>query len=279
MSPSTRCSRPEAKAVAASQTEAIEKARKLRNLETLSELDPDMAYADEISHFLVDEQGDDEHEHSQFYEADGQTPMTPGVKPRIVVTVSGGAVRRISTSSPELEKAFAGSKSSSYTDGGTSARVFGAFLNWLQGKTSPVFVVATAKDVSQLPPELLRKGRWDECFFVDLPSQKEREIIWAIQIGKYGRKSTDFDLTGLAKATDGFTGSEIKQLFIEALYLAFDEQAEVTGQHISKAIEQAVPLGKLMKEEINSLRRWAKGRTRPASVGDENKTATRKLAA
>ena len=79
--------------------------------------------------------------------------------------------------------------------------------------------------------------------------------------------------------TDGFTGSEIEQLFIEALYLAFDEHAEVTGQHISTAIEQAVPLGKLMKEGISSLRQWAKGRTRPASVGGENKTTTRKLAA
>jgi len=114
---------------------------------------------------------------------------------------------------------------------------------------------------------------------VDLPSQKEREIIWSIQIGKYGRKSDGFDLSGLAKLTDGFTGSEIEQLFIEALYLAFNEQAEVAGQHISKAIEQAVPLGKLMKEEINSLRQWAKGRARPASIGDEQKTATRKLAA
>ncbi len=179
----------------------------------------------------------------------------------------------------ELEKAFAGSKSSSFTDGGTSARVFGSFLNWLQDKTSPVFVVATANDVSQLPPELLRKGRWDETFFVDLPSQKERETIWSIQIGKYGRKPADFDLTALAKATDGFTGSEIEQLFIEALYLAFDEQAEVAEQHISKAVENAVPLGKLMKEGISSLRQWAKGRTRQASVGDENKTTTRKLAA
>ncbi len=88
---------------AASQTEAIEKARELRDLETLSELDPDVTYADEISHFLVDEQGDDEHEHSQFYEADGETLMTPGVKPRIVVTVSGGMLRRISTSSPAFE--------------------------------------------------------------------------------------------------------------------------------------------------------------------------------
>src|SRR3954468_18345328 len=93
----------------------------------------------------------------------------------------------------ELEKGFAGSKRSGATDGGTSARVFGSFINWMQEKTSPVFVVATANDVSQLPPEMLRKGRWDELFFVDLPNQAEREVIWEIQISKYGRDPKEFD--------------------------------------------------------------------------------------
>ena len=118
----------------------------------------------------------------------------------------------------EIEKGLAGSKSSGATDGGTSARVFGSFISWMQEKTSPVFIVATANDVSQLPPEMLRKGRWDELFFVDLPNQAEREAIWKIQIAKYERDSKDFDTVQLAKATEGLTGSEIEAVFIESLY-------------------------------------------------------------
>jgi hypothetical protein len=117
----------------------------------------------------------------------------------------------------ELEKGFSGMKSSGSTDGGTSARVFGSLLNWLQEKKSPVFVVATANDVSQLPPELLRKGRWDELFFVDLPNEDERKTIWTIQIQKYGRKPKDFDLPQLARMSDGMTGAEIEGAFVEAL--------------------------------------------------------------
>src|SRR5512141_584230 len=122
----------------------------------------------------------------------------------------------------ELEKGFSGSKSSGATDGGTSARVFGSFISWMQEKKAPVFVVATANDVSQLPPEMLRKGRFDELFFVDLPNQAEREAIWEIQIAKYGRDAKDFDLVQLARVTEGLTGSEIENAFVEALYLAFD---------------------------------------------------------
>jgi SpoVK/Ycf46/Vps4 family AAA+-type ATPase len=103
----------------------------------------------------------------------------------------------------EVEKGFVGTKSSNATDGGTSSRVFGSFLSWMQDKNAQVFVVATANDVTQLPPEMLRKGRWDELFFVDLPNQAEREAIWEIQIGKHGRAPADFDLVQLAKATEG----------------------------------------------------------------------------
>jgi ATP-dependent 26S proteasome regulatory subunit len=126
----------------------------------------------------------------------------------------------------EVEKGFSGTKSSNATDGGTSSRVFGSFLSWMQDKKAPVFVVATANDVTQLPPEMLRKGRWDELFFVDLPNQAEREAIWDIQIGKHGRIPSEFDLVQLAKATEGLTGSEIEQVFVEALYLAFDSAAD-----------------------------------------------------
>ena len=102
----------------------------------------------------------------------------------------------------EIEKGFAGTKSSGATDGGTSARVFGSFISWMQEKKSPVFVVATANDVSQLPPEMLRKGRFDELWFVDLPNQTEREAIWAIQIAKYRRDPKQFDTVQLARATE-----------------------------------------------------------------------------
>jgi SpoVK/Ycf46/Vps4 family AAA+-type ATPase len=169
----------------------------------------------------------------------------------------------------EVEKGFSGTKSSNATDGGTSSRVFGSFISWMQEKEAPVFVVATANDVSQLPPELLRKGRFDELFFVDLPNQAEREAIWEIQIGKHGRDPGDFDVVQLAKATEGLTGSEIENVFIEALYLAFDSAAdggkEPTDLDIARVLTEFVPLSKLMAEQIGGLRNWSKGRARLAT--------------
>jgi AAA+ superfamily predicted ATPase len=165
----------------------------------------------------------------------------------------------------EVEKGFSGTKSSNATDGGTSARVFGTFLSWMQDKNASVFVVATANDVSQLPPEMLRKGRFDELFFVDLPNEAEREAIWEIQIGKHGRAPGDFDLVALAKATEGLTGSEIENAFIEALYLAFDGEKEPTDLDIARVLTEFVPLSKLMAEQIGGLRNWSKGRARLAT--------------
>jgi hypothetical protein len=147
--------------------------------------------------------------------------------------------------------------------------LFATFLNWMQEKKAPVFVVATANDVSQLPPEMLRKGRWDELWFVDLPNQAEREAIWEIQIGKHGRDPKDFDIVQLAKATEGLTGSEIENVFIEALYLAFDSAAdgekEPTDLDIARVLTEFVPLSKLMAEQIGALKNWAKGRARLAT--------------
>jgi len=165
----------------------------------------------------------------------------------------------------EMEKGFSGSKSSNATDGGTSARVFGSFISWMQEKQAPVFVVATANDVSQLPPEMLRKGRFDEMFFVDLPNQAEREVIWEIQVAKYGRNAKDFDTVQLARATEGLTGSEIENVFVEALYQAFDGEKEPTDLTIAQVLTEFVPLSKLMAEQILGLRNWAKGRTRLAT--------------
>jgi SpoVK/Ycf46/Vps4 family AAA+-type ATPase len=179
----------------------------------------------------------------------------------------------------EIEKGFSGSRSWNSSDGGTSARVFGSFISWMQEKKAPVFVVATANDVSQLPPEMLRKGRFDELFFVDLPNQQEREAIWGIQIGNYGRDPRDFDLVQLAKVTEGLTGSELEQVFIEALYLAFDGEKEPTDLDIAGVLNEFVPLSKLMAEQIAGLRNWAKGRARLATSQSASERKLRKMAA
>lgn len=165
----------------------------------------------------------------------------------------------------ELEKAFSGSKSSGATDGGTSARVFGSFLSWMQEKTKAVFVVATANDVSQLPPEMLRKGRWDDLMFVDLPNEKERQAVWEIQILKYSRDPKDFDLVQLARMTEGLTGAEIEAVFVDALFSGFDQGKEPTDLDIASVLTDFVPLSKTMSEQIGALRSWAKGRARMAT--------------
>ena len=127
----------------------------------------------------------------------------------------------------EIDKAFVGSQGSGATDGGTTARVFGTFLTWLSEKTAPVFVVATANDISQLPPELLRKGRLDEIFFVDLPSEEERAEIFRIHLSRRGRDPEDFDLPALVAASEDFSGAEIEEAIISALYDAFYREGGV----------------------------------------------------
>jgi ATP-dependent 26S proteasome regulatory subunit len=165
----------------------------------------------------------------------------------------------------ELEKGFAGTQSSGISDGGTTARVFGTFISWLNDKTAPCFVVATANDVSALPPELLRKGRFDEIFFVDLPGEAEREEIFAIHLRKRHRDPQHFDLKRLAAATPGYSGAEIEQAVIAALYDAFDLDREVTTEDILITVNQSVPLSMTMRESIEVLREWADTRARPAS--------------
>lgn len=166
----------------------------------------------------------------------------------------------------EIDKAFAGSQGSGMTDGGTTARVFGTFLTWLSDKTAPVFVVATANDISQLPPELMRKGRLDEIFFVDLPSETEREEIFRIHLAKRKRDPKYFDLKSLAVCSGEYSGAEIEEAIISALYDAFSAQQELATEHILHALRETVPLSKTMDEQINRLRSWANGRARNASV-------------
>jgi SpoVK/Ycf46/Vps4 family AAA+-type ATPase len=166
----------------------------------------------------------------------------------------------------EIEKGFSGSKSSGSSDGGTSARVFGGFISWMQERQKPVFVVATANDVTQLPPEFLRKGRWDDLFFVDLPNQVEREAIWKIQVLRHGRDWSHYDTMALARASEGHTGAEIEQAYVDALYAAFAAGREPGMPDIVKALADTVPLSKLMGEQIAGLRKWAVGRCRMATA-------------
>lgn len=165
----------------------------------------------------------------------------------------------------ELDKAFSGVQSSTFSDAGTTARVVGTFLTWLQEKNSPVFVIATANNISMLPPELLRKGRFDEIFYVDLPDLNEREEIFKIHIIKRKRAPGKFNINLLAKESEGFSGAEIEQCIISALYDAFAEGRDLTSEDIISNIKVTVPLSETMKEEIGKSRNWAQGRARIAS--------------
>jgi ATP-dependent 26S proteasome regulatory subunit len=166
----------------------------------------------------------------------------------------------------EIDKALAGSASSSGSDGGTSTRVFGTLLTWLSEKSSPVFVICTANEIAHLPPELLRKGRLDEIFFVDLPSENERADILRIHLRRRSRDPGKFDLATLVQASEGFSGAEIEEAIISALFDAFSGQTELSTELIRKNLAETVPLSKTMNEEMSRLRSWASGRARPAST-------------
>jgi ATP-dependent 26S proteasome regulatory subunit len=169
----------------------------------------------------------------------------------------------------ELEKGFAGVSGGGVSDSGTTARVFATFLTWMSEKTAPVFLIATANDVSALPPEMLRKGRFDEIFFVDLPDHPEREEIFRIHLLKRNRDPKKFKAKALADATDGFSGAEIEQIVVGALYSAFDEGRELHQKDLIAEAKAVVPLSRMMSEEIAELREWASERTRPASRRDD----------
>lgn len=165
----------------------------------------------------------------------------------------------------EMDKGMSGAHSSNFSDGGTTARVLSSFLTWMQEKTAPVFLIATANDISALPPELLRKGRLDEIFFVDLPSTAERLDIFRIHLIKRRRAPEQFDLPLLARLSKGFSGSEIEQVIISALYDSFEAGRELQTADMITAIRQSVPLSHTMREAIDALRQWAQTRARSAS--------------
>ncbi len=171
----------------------------------------------------------------------------------------------------ELEKGFSGTKSSGSSDGGTTARVFATFLTWLQEKESPVFVIATANDVSQLPPELLRKGRFDEIFFVDLPNRDERSKILEIHLQKRGRDLANFDMKKLVERSAGYSGSELEEVIVTALYNAYDEghgETDIDTELLVAAMDEVIPLSQTMRERLSGMREWAKSRARRASPPD-----------
>jgi len=159
----------------------------------------------------------------------------------------------------EIEKAFASAASRS-ADGGLSQRMFGTLLTWLQEREAPVFVVATANDIEALPPELLRKGRFDEIFFVDLPNQDVREEIFAIHLKKRKRDSKKFELVALAEASEGYSGSEIEQAVVSALHEAYANKTRLNTDWILSALRASPPLSVTLAERVQALRAWAEGR-------------------
>jgi len=175
----------------------------------------------------------------------------------------------------ELEKVFAGSgPDSASADAGVSSRLLASFLSWMQDRKAPVFVAATCNNVTVLPPELIRKGRFDELFFVDLPNQAERKQIFAIQLSKRKRDPADFDLEKLAAAARGYSGAEIDAAVQGGLYAAYSEKKQLTTQSLLDALAQTVPLSTTRAEEIAALREWARTRAVPASAPDSLRSGT-----
>jgi len=163
----------------------------------------------------------------------------------------------------EIEKGFASAASQS-TDGGLSKRMFGTLLTWLQEHEAPVFVVATANDIEALPPELLRKGRFDEIFFVDLPKRDVRKEIFTIHLKKRKREPKKFDLGALAKASEGYSGSEIEQAVVSALHGAYADKTGLNTERILSALGASPPLSVTLSEKVQCLRAWAEDRCVPA---------------
>lgn len=166
----------------------------------------------------------------------------------------------------ELEKSLSGARSSSVSDAGTTARVLSTITTWMQERQGAgVYVVATANEIAELPPELLRKGRFDEIFFVDLPDGAERETVLAIHLRQRDRDPDEFDLAGVASAAGGFSGAELEELVVAGLYRAFSDRRPLETADLLRAVKETVPLSATMRERVAALRQWAKGRARPAA--------------
>ena len=160
----------------------------------------------------------------------------------------------------EIEKGFAASSGAAATDGEVSNRILGSFLSWLQERKAPVFVVATSNDITVLPPKLVRKGRFDEIFFVDLPGPKERQQIFRVHLKRKGRNPAAFDLEALPGASEGFSGAEIEQAVKGALFSAYADRQELSTEIVLGELGNTMPLSVTRREEVDALRHWARGR-------------------
>lgn len=178
----------------------------------------------------------------------------------------------------EIEKSLSGSKSSGVTDGGTSSRVLGTLLSWMQDKEKPVFVIATANDIEQLPPELLRKGRFDELFYLSIPTEEERADIFSIHIKKRGRDPKNYDLELLSATAKNFTGSEIEQAVVDAMFKRFGAdkgKTDFTTEDILSCIKATKPLADSMGDQIKALAKKSQAKARFASSNAERKIKER----
>lgn len=163
----------------------------------------------------------------------------------------------------EIEKGFASAASQS-VDGGLSQRMFATLLTWMQEHEAPVFLIATANDIAALPPELLRKGRFDEIFFVGLPKKAARKKIFEIHLKKRNREPGEFDLDQLALASEGYSGAEIEQAIVSALHETYAGQSSLTTEHLVQSLNNSPPLSITMDDHVRQLCEWAKGRCVPA---------------
>lgn len=183
----------------------------------------------------------------------------------------------------EIEKGLAGAGSGGRNDSGVSSRMFASILTWMQEKKSPVYVVATANSITSLPSELLRKGRFDEIFFVGLPTQEEREEIVAIQLERKGRKQKNFDVKKIAQSCDGFTGAEIEEAIVSAMFEAYADNArELTSDDIISQMKSCQPASEgIMKDTVEALNEWASKenvRNANSTVCTQNENSVKKTA-
>jgi SpoVK/Ycf46/Vps4 family AAA+-type ATPase len=156
----------------------------------------------------------------------------------------------------EIDKAFAGAQSSG--DSGTTSRVLASFITWLSEKTTPVFVVATANNIELIPPEILRKGRFDEMFFLNLPTREEREAIFEVHLKRFRPEQVkNFQIPLFGQLSKEFSGAEIEQVIIDAMRLGFNENREFNNEDVLTSIQNVVPLARTRSKEINLLRDWA----------------------
>jgi SpoVK/Ycf46/Vps4 family AAA+-type ATPase len=165
----------------------------------------------------------------------------------------------------EIDKAFGGVNGVSM-DSGASQRVFGTLLTWMQEKSSSVFIVATANNIHSLPPELLRKGRFDEIFFINLPNYSERKQILKVHLQRFRPETLDFDIDRIAEIAEDFSGAELEQAIIEGMYSAFNQNRDLATEDIVVAVKNTFPLASTAREQINYMKAWAEqGRARSAS--------------